>query len=393
MLKPLLAGLALATFLPAVASASGEADQGVDFKYMYFWDRNQVWNHTPTVSFFKKLATAWKLTYDQEVDYVSGASRRLGLRNIGRLADNDLKLDGITGASRREIRHSEQGTLAYAEGGHAASGAFYYSNERDYTSYSPSLSGSLDFNERNTTLGAGAAVFFDDMHPQGGFKGMGGSRTITSLNASLAQILTPLSLGSVTVNLLHSEGYLGHPYNPVITADNNAIDENLPDTKTAWALSGKFIQGFHLGERLGSVRLDARYYRDDWELQSGTADVQWYQHLGEAFWVRLRARGYSQSKAAFAKDSYIGDELNRTPDIRYFAFSSLTVGLKVGSSFPESWGASGWLPDRWDLGYDHGVRDTKGENDGIHPLYHTQLYGKDEYYIQGTLMAGLSFDL
>jgi hypothetical protein len=222
---------------------------------------------------------------------------------------------------------------------------------------------------------------------------MGGSRTITSLNASLAQVLTPLSLGSVTVNLLHSEGYLGHPYNPVITADNNAIDENLPDKKTAWALSGKFIQGFHLGERLGSVRLDARYYRDDWELQSGTADVQWYQHLGEAFWMRLRARGYSQSKAAFAKASYIGDELNRTPDIRYFAFSSLTVGLKVGSRFPESWGESAWLPDRWDLGYDHGVRDTKGENDGIHPLYHTQLYGKDEYYIQGTLMAGLSFDL
>lgn len=392
--RPLAALLAAASLSAAIpARASGDAEQGVDLKYMYFWDRNKVWNHTPAVAFFKKLASVWTLTYDQELDYVSGASRRLGLRNIGRLGDNDQKLDGISGASRRELRHSEQGTVAYANGGRAASASFYFSDENDYTSYSPAVNGSLDFNERNTTVGAGAAVFFDDMHPQGGFKGMGGSRTIASVNASLAQVFTPLSLGSLTLTLLHSDGYLGHPYNPVFTSDGNIVEEHLPDSKTAAALSGKVVQGFRLGERMGSLRLDARYYRDDWDLQSGTADLQWYQYLAESFWVRLRARGYAQSKAAFAKDAYAGNELYRTPDIRYFAFTSLTVGLKLGSAFPEAWGESGWLPDRWDLGYDHGVRDTKGENDGVTPLYHTQLYGKDEYYIQGTLMAGLSFDL
>ena len=51
------------------------------------------------------------------------------------------------------------------------------------------------------------------------------------------------------------------------------------------------------------------------------------------------------------------------------------------------------LPDRWDVGYDHGVRDTKGEGDGIRPLSHYQLYGTDQYYLQGTFMAGLGFDL
>ena len=84
----------------------------------------------------------------------------------------------------------------------------------------------------------------------------------------------------------------------------------------------------------------------------------------EGTYVRLRARGYQQDAAAFAKEAYAGNEVYRTPDIRFYAFSSLTVGLKIGSVFPESWGESGWLPDRWDLGYDHGVRDTKGEDDG-----------------------------
>jgi hypothetical protein len=386
--------LGLLALLPASTRAEGSAaDQGLDMKYMYYWDRNGTWNHTPAFAYFRKLAERWKFQWDQELDVVSGASRRLGLKNIGRLGDNDLKLDGISGASRREIRHSEQAAFTYADQGRNASGSFYFSDENDYRSYSPSLSGSLDFNERNTTLGASAAVFFDDMHPTGPFRGLGGKRDILSLSATLAQVLTPLTLGGLTVNVIHSTGFLGHPYNPVITSQGTMMQENLPGKKTAVALSGQIIQGFHLGGRLGSLRLDARHYRDDWKLASNTADLQWYQYLLEGTYVRLRARAYHQGTAAFALEAYNGDEAFRTADIRYFAFSSLTVGLKVGSEFPESWANSAFLPDRWDLGYDHGIRDTHGEEDGVHPAYHYQLFPADEKYVQGTLMAGLAFDL
>jgi hypothetical protein len=385
---PLLVTLAL----PGALRAAG-GDQGLDFKYMYFQDQNGAWNHTPALSFFRKLASVWKLQYDQEVDYVSGASRRLGLYNIGRLGDNDAKLDGITGASRREIRHSEQATAEYSREGRVASGSFYFSDENDYTSYSPAVSGSLDFNDRNTTVGGSAAFFFDDMHPQGPFRGLGGSRRITSLSANVAQTLSPLTLAGLTVNLIHSSGFLGHPYDPVITDSGNVIVENLPDRKTAWALSGQVIQGFHLGSKLASLHLDARWYRDDWKLGSGTADVQWYQYLTEGTYVRLRARGYRQSAAAFARPAYAGDELYRTGDIRYFAFSSVQLGLKIASVFPESWNESAWLPDRWDIGYDHGLRSTKGDENGVTPLYHAQLFPADEHYQQGTFMLGLGFDL
>ncbi len=397
MLKPslavLLSALALLPAVPSSVYAAGESDQGVDIKYMYYWDRNKVWNHTPAIAYFRKFASVWKFQWDQELDEVSGASRRLGLRNIGRLGDNDLKLDGITGASRRETRHSEQATLAYASEGKTASASFYFSDENDYRSYSPSVSGSMDFNDRNTTLGGSAALFLDDMHPTGPFTGMGGNRQIVSGTVSLAQVLTPLTLGSLTANVIRSTGFLGHPYNPAVTADGNLFTENLPDAKTSLALSGLIVQGFHLGDRLGSVRLEARHYRDDWQLGSNTADLQWYQYLLEGTYFRLRARAYQQDAAAFASEAYAGNEVYRTPDIRYYAFSSLTLGLKIGSVFPESWGGSPWLPDRWDLGYDHGVRDTKGEEGSGKPMYHYQLFPSDQYYVQGTLMAGLGFDL
>ena len=398
MLKTVLAicAIGLAAAPPkAAASDAGSAgsDQGVDAKYMYYWDRNGVWNHTPAIAYFRKFASFWKFQWDQEVDVVSGASRRLGLRNIGRLADNDLKVDAITGASQREIRHSEQATAAYSNSGRNASASLYFSDENDYRSYSPSVSGSWDFNERNTTLGGSAALFLDDMHPTGRFSGEGGSREIVSLTASLAQVLSPLTLGSLAANVIRSTGFLGHPYNPAVTADGGLFTENLPDSKISLALSGTLIQGFHLGERLGSLRLEARHYRDDWKLVSNTADLQWYQHLTDGTYVRLRARGYQQGAAAFANEFYRGDEVYRTPDLRFYKFSSLTLGLKIGSVFPESWGESALLPDRWDLSYDHGMRDTKGELGGPGPMKHYQLFSKDEQYIQGTVMVGLAFDL
>lgn len=385
----------LAACLSAVLPRAAEAGEGdrVDFKYMYYWDRNGVWNHTPAFLFVKGLAEAWSVRWQQEADFVSGASRRLGLRNIGRQGDNVLALDAVNGASRREVRHSEKATVGYAMAGRAASASFYFSDEDDYRSYSPALGGSWDFNDRNTTLGGDLAVFFDDLHPQGAFRGLGGSRTLTSGSLSLSQILSRRTLATLTVNSIHSQGYLGHPYNPVILANGSLVLENLPDDKTSVAVLGQLIQGFRLGGRLGSARVEARYYRDSWRLDSRTVDAQVYWHFAGSAWLRLRCRGYDQGAAAFAKAGYAGDERYLTADSRYAAFSSLTFGWKLGSDLFEAWSQSSWLPDRWDIGYDHVVQDTEGDEGLGAPYRQYRLFPHDEAYLQGTFMLGLGFDL
>ena len=99
-----------------------------------------MWNHTPAFVFLQRLPGFLTFRWSQELDAVSGASRNLGLRKVGRLGDNEKALDGISGASRREFRHSEQATVAYANQGREASGSLYFSDENDYTSLSPSVS-------------------------------------------------------------------------------------------------------------------------------------------------------------------------------------------------------------------------------------------------------------
>jgi hypothetical protein len=178
----------------------------------------------------------------------------------------------------------------------------------------------------------------------------------------------------------------------VVLADGAMITEELPGKKLSVALTGAWIQGYVVRDLLGSVHVEARHYRDDWELTSNTLDVKWHQYLVEGTYLRLRARAYRQDAAAFYKEAYAGDETYRTADIRFATFASLTFGVKLASRFPEAWSESALLPDRWDIGYDQGSRDTEGQGNGIHPFYNYQLYDTDLFYRQGTFMAGLGFD-
>jgi hypothetical protein len=382
----------LATFAPRSAHAA-ESENALNLKYEFFRDRNRAWNHTPAFALRMALSRAWRLGWEQEFDLVSGASRRLGQDNIGQSAG----ADAVTGASKVETRFSENPSLTYTHAGTVASGSVYISRERDYTSVSPAGSLAFDFNRRNTTLGGSYAEYFDAFGPTGAFKGMGGEKRIRGLGVEWAQILTRLTLVGLTGNWIRSWGYLGHPYNPPIDRDGALMTEAVPDRKSAGALSAQIVQGYRLGDLLGSLNLDCRAYRDDWGLNSGTVDLKVSQHFSESGYLRLRARYYAQSGAAFAKDAYLGTEPFRTGDIRLYPFTSILVGAKISAAFPEAWDNSVLLPDRWDLKFDYTVRDTRGDKLDSRPgearSLRYQLYDPDEYYAQGVIMAGLTFNL
>jgi hypothetical protein len=296
-----------------------------------------------------------------------------------------------------ETRYSENPSLTYSQGGLVATGSLYTSRERDYLSYSPSGSLAIDINDRNTTLAGSYAEYFDAFRPSGPFSGSGGDKRIRNLGGSWAQILTPLTLVGLSGNWIRSWGYLGHPYNPPLNASGALLTEAVPDRKNAGALAAQLVQGYRMGGLLGSLNLDLRGYQDDWGLGSGTADVKLSQHFSETGYVRLRARYYSQSGTAFAKETYAGSEPYRTGDIRMYPFSSLLLGAKLAAGFPDSWGESPFLPDRWDVKFDYTVRDTRGDRLDGQPgearSARYQLYGPDEYYAHGVILAGLGFDL
>jgi len=151
-------------------------------------------------------------------------------------------------------------------------------------------------------------------------------------------------------------------------------------------MSGQIVQGWLLGEKLGSVNTEYRWYSDSWALRSNTLTLQVSQHFTDATILRLQGRYYNQTATAFSDaGQYRGTETYRTADIRFYGFTSWLVGAKVSSAFPEDW--SGWLPRRWDLSYDHMFRNTKGN-----PLLY-QLYPSNATYQQGTARAGLGWDI
>lgn len=417
-LKSLL-GLAVAAqvtwMLTGIPRAEDDHDR-VDFKYMYYTDKNGVWNHTPAFDWINRLSREWTFQWGQEFDVVSGASRLIGSTLIGKLGDHgvdvtsgssrrvvtgqpfantwkDSAFDAVSGASKAELRHSENPSITYSKQGRVYTAGFYFSDEHDYRSYSPSLSIAHDFNDRNTTLSAVGSWFFDDFHPQGAYADQGGSKQIQSLTLSATQVLTPLTMVSLTGNGIYSHGYLGHPYNPIPLDSGYLIEEHVPGDKTSWAISGQLVQGYHIGDYLGSFHLEARHYLDTWALTSNDAELQWYQYYNADSYLRLRVRGYAQEAAGFYKDRYAGNEVYRSVDIRYSKFSSLTLGAKISMPLFEDWKDSPLLPDHLDLSYDFGIRDTHGDQGTATPYAHYQLFPHSEFYTETTIMLGLVFDL
>ncbi len=373
----------------------GEEGSSLELKYEYFQDANRVWNHTPAFSFRKVFDRFWAFSFEQEVDVVSGASRRLGLDKVGQFGDRSL--DIVSSASKVETRYSENPSITYSRRGLTAATGYYISKENDYFSQSPSGSISWDFNERNTTLGLGYSAFFDDFTPSGGFAGLGGTKRIVDYSATLAQSVTSLTLLGLTGTVVKAHGYLGHPYNPPMDKTGTMLIEVVPNTKQSEALAVQIVQGYRVNDLLGSINIDARRYQDDWAMKSSTVDIKWSQYFSEGFYIRLRTRFYDQTGTAFAKPFYDGNEMYRTADIRWYPFKSLLGGVKASGAFPESWEGSAFLPDRWDIKWEYTVRNTHGDIIGapadVPRSYRYQLYEAADYYQQSVIMAGLIFNL
>ena len=392
-LAPLL-GVTLGGLLALcpILALGNESGSSLEVKQEVFYDRNQVWNFTPAFGLKLALSRVWTLLWEQELDLVSGASRRLGSGNVGPLGNPD----GVSGASKVEFRHSENPGLSYSHKGLVASASVYSSRENDYFSLSPAGSLSMDFFERNTTLGVSYAEFFDDYRPTGFFAGQGGKKRIQSTGVTLAQSITSLTLVGLTGSLVTSSGYLGHPYNPPLDSNGSMMVEILPDKKQAGALSFQVVQGYLAGERLGSINVEARRYQDSWGIKSNTCDLKLSQYISEGTYIRIRGRYYQQTGALFAKDKYTGRETFKTADVRFFPFSSWLGGLKLSAPFWEAWDKSAMLPDRWDVKFDYQWRDTHGDAVGqdTGPRgYRYQFYGEDEFYQQVVIMFGLVFNL
>ncbi|MGL1935960.1 MAG: DUF3570 domain-containing protein [Fibrobacterales bacterium] len=404
MVVKLVIFLVLPLLIVAPLFASG-SENSLDLRYHFYTDKNQVTAYTPVLALTKWLDELWSVSYEQEIDAVTGASRSLGYNRLNTVSkDETLKpsepdspIDALSGATKPEVRFSESFNVSRNNQGDIIGLGFYMSHEPDYTSYSPSINVALDFNERNTTISASYGRFFDTYHGREGFA-PGGDKNISSFSFSFAQSLTPFTMVSLSGNYVDSWGFLGHPYRPVTLEDGDSKEERVPDAKTGIALSANIIQGYELfDEYLGSINVHYRNYHDSWGMKSHTIDTKLFQHITDELYIRLRHRFYTQGSMDFIYAQYSTDDKYRSADIRYYSFFSNLFGFKLAGGFPDSWEDIWFVPTQWNFTFNYLYRSTRNNPDLYQFFGDTWYSGIDDfmgvsnYYTQADLLLGIQY--
>jgi hypothetical protein len=222
------------------------------------------------------------------------------------------------------------------------------SEELDYRSFSVNGTVSQAFNDKNTTLSLGANFEYDKSKPLFGVptpftemngldKGSGDSKTVTSLNAGITQVMSRFWLLQLNYDIGWNKGYQNDPYKVVSVVDTvtgmplKYLYENRPNSRVR--------QSIYLGNKIAIgptvTDLDFRYYHDSWGINSITGDASIEIPLWRSFYIQPEYHYYRQSAANFFKYYLLDGESPdyASADGRLAKFNARTYGVKLGYGF------------------------------------------------------------
>lgn len=268
-----------------------------------------------------------------------------------------------------------------------------FSNEYDYTSVGFGGGIAHLFNDKNTELSLKANVYLDQWRPiyptelheyskyasdflnQGYFAGVtvldqsgqattnylpSAFQTINSVNRNsysasvgLSQVLSKKLQVSVFFDVLQQQGLLSTPYHriyfadkvnyyigqaqyiPEYESDNNAgvyklADdiERLPDSRFKLPIGARI--NYYINERF-VLRTYYRYYSDNWDIQSHTANIELPIKVSDRFTVFPMYRFYTQTQSKYFApyETHLSTEKYYTSDPDLATFDSNQYGLGV----------------------------------------------------------------
>ncbi|WAR46473.1 DUF3570 domain-containing protein [Methylomonas rapida] len=250
------------------------------------------------------------------------------------------------------------------------------SDEPDFLSNFGSVNVSHEFNDKSTTVFGGYGVTSNDINRSTGHAASGHSHdeaapnypdlketsTFHNFNLGLSQVLGKNTLFQTSANYSHQQGYLSNPYKYVyirgeITPEEYALlesadedfnwgqltslemvgielfRENRPSQRNIFSTSNRLNQ--HIPELDASVHFDYRFYTDDWNINSHTFELKWFQSLPGGFTVTPSLRYYSQSEAEFFAPYFLAPRADGyySSDFRLSAFGNLTPGITITKEF------------------------------------------------------------
>ena len=262
----------------------------------------------PALLVRKSIADKVSLSGSYYVDAVSNAS-----------------IDVVTTASPfKETRKAYDFGVDYAYRDALMSLGVYRSKEPDYQADSVSIDVAQEVYGNMTTIALGFTRGVDKVlkHNEPTFND---NAKHWQYRLGVTQVLTPRLLGSVNLEVVSDDGYLGSPYR-VARVFGAAVPERNPRTRTSRALKFRMIGD--LGER-NAARAEYRYFWDTWNIKAHTLEAGYSRYVGNDWLADGFARFYKQGKALFYSDNATSETLYLSRNRQLSAFRSFGIGGKL----------------------------------------------------------------
>ena len=242
---------------------------------------------------------------------------------------SSASVDVVSAATKRwnENRVEAGARVAIRSSRSDASVGVVRSGENDYLSWGVQAQAGHEFAERNTRVQVGYGLT-DSKVGRNDDPTFERSLRAHTAEAGVTQLLSPTTVLGLTYTFQLADGYQASPYRYVLLGDGTmAFPETHPDRRARHALTLRLLRSLS-----DSTAIDATYrlYRDDWGILSHAVTTALTRDLGDSWDVRLRARGYRQSAAAFYRQTYLGPMEFMSGDRELGTFWDAGGGAKLG---------------------------------------------------------------
>lgn len=285
---------------------------------------------------------------------------------------NGEPLQVMTGASVEDQRTDVLGRGTYYFDTARLNFASGYSTEDDYQAINLGIGSEHDFNEKNTTLSWGTGVSLDTIDPTPTSTNADPSqedKRTFSLFTGFSQVLSRTSTFQLNLSYQNGSGFLSDPYKLyAVTSLSQNFADSRPDSRNQFAVLARYRR--HFEPVSGSLHLDYRYYVDDWNINSHTVELAWYQSLFDVVTLIPSVRYYTQSQADFYEPYYLTDPGDYgSSDYRLSPFGALSGKIRLETRisdwpFHMAWklGAS---YERYESSGSYAIRSVDLENPGL----------------------------
>jgi hypothetical protein len=287
---------ALALPILAVPARAGAVETGeVGFTVLSYRERGLIKVVEPIVWGEAQVAEHWEVRASAALDVVTGASPELVTNVSGR------PVQTMTGASVDDRRSTADVRIARRIGELRLGVSRAVSDEQDYRSRAYGVEAKLDLDDRASTLALAYGRSSDRVRSADD-PALDAPRNTREYLAGWTQVLSPVALVQTTLQWSRGKGWYNDPYKHTLTFHpEGGVPSFAFDTRPAGRNSLAWITRYrhHVAPRNGTLQLDYRFYRDDWDIRSHALQAAWEQSLGERWSLRPALRYYTQSKAAF----------------------------------------------------------------------------------------------